>query len=42
MKVTRFSFKNEAIWTIIFTLAIPLLGMLGLVSLLVFNRMRVK
>lgn len=34
MKLSRFSFKSEAVWTLLFALLVPLLG--GLVYLIVW------
>ena len=28
MKILRFSFKNEAVWMVIFSLALPIMGVL--------------
>jgi len=38
MKLTGFSFKSEAVWILIFSLGIPLVGFLVYLIILLFRR----
>jgi hypothetical protein len=39
MNIHRFSFKNEAVWMMIFSLALPLIAVLALVIVLFLHWM---
>ncbi len=39
MKILRFSFRNEAIWTMIFSLAPPIIGLLIFLIVWLFRSM---